>query len=72
MPVYINGKSLDELFGQFDIKINEMEDLIDMKVSPNIKSVDELDFKQTLFTLDINYTHHESIEEWIRDLLKYE
>lgn len=71
MPVFINGKPLSELFEQNDIKLSEIENVIDMKISTNLESVFEKDFKNTLTNIGIEYTHHESIDDWIRDLLKY-
>lgn len=72
MAVYINGKSLNDLFEQHNIKINEIEGTINMTLNNiNTKNLFETPYITVLQNLGIEYTNHETIEDWILDLVKF-
>lgn len=73
MAVYINGISLNDLLSKYNINIQEMHQTINIKSALfGIPTLAEKDFKTTLSNLSIEYTKHNSIDDYLRDLLKHE
>ncbi len=65
MPVYINGKSLNDLFEAKGINLNMALDIVDMKLNLVIDSIHKKDFNPTN-NIDISMSGHQTLSDWAK------